>query len=141
MSRNTEGEGCLYRIQPGYGGGPPQIAYQTCQLDAWALHPTDIQPLPDGWVAFLHHGCGQGCPGPAPGLYFLGPDELLRPIALLEDANGSVVWVADGSAFLYLDANGAPQSIGVATGGGFWDVHSQLEGARAFHWGAPPSTP
>ncbi len=137
MSRDSAEEGCLLRIEPGGADFPIQYTYQLCRSDTWPLHPTSPQVLPDGWVAFLHRGCGADCPGPAPGLYFLGPDEQLHTIALLPEAEGSALWLNDGAAFLYLNQDSAPHYLGVASTLGFWDVSTSLAGASAFKWGLP----
>jgi hypothetical protein len=135
IARTAEAGGCLYLIQPDGGdtssGGALPIAYQRCQANVGPLAPSAPHALPDGWVAFAHQG-----PGPAPGLYFLGPDDHLRPIALLPRADGTVLWAADGSAFLYRDADGTPHYLGLTNGAGFWDVSDLLDGAHAFRWGA-----
>ncbi len=136
---DTPQRGCLFQIQPAFGDTPTSMPYEKCALDQWALHPASPLALPDGWVAFLHHGCGEDCPGPAPGLYFLGPDEAAHPIALLDDKDGSVLWSPDGSAFLYFNADGSPSRLGVTGGAGFWDVSQAFAGAHTFQWGALPA--
>jgi len=141
MFTDTPQQGCLYQVQPPTGNAPPAMPYQLCALDAWALHPASPLALPDGWVAFLHRGCGDGCPGPAPGLYFIGPDEAVHPIALLDHNDGEVLWTHDGSAFIYFDADGAPSRMGVTDGSGFWDVRAALEGAHDFRWGTQAVEP
>ena len=141
LSKDTANEGCLYQVQPETVSTPITTTFQTCQIDAWALHPTSPLALPDGGVAFAHHGCGADCPGPAPGIYALTSYTTTRPIALLDEAVGSALWTEDGSAFLYFDAEGHPTHIGVTNGLGFWDVRQALEGAYTFRWGALPSPP
>ena len=128
-------QGCLYEIQPVIGEPTLEITYGKCLIDSWALHPTSPLALPDGWVAFVHRGCGVDCHGPAPGLYFLGPEEATRPIALLDDAEGTALWAADASAFLYFDPEGIPTHLGVTNTSEFWDVRRVLDGAYAFQWG------
>ena len=139
MSAEAQGLGCLYEVQPVTGAATLEIAYEKCLIGPWALHPTSPRALPDGWVAFVHRGCGTDCHGPAPGLYFLGPDEETRPIALLESAEGSALWTADASAFLYFDPDGIPTHMGVTgsamSASGFWDVRRTLEGAQTIRWG------
>jgi hypothetical protein len=133
---DTPQRGCLFQIQPAFGDTPMSMPYETCALDQWALHPASPLALPDGWIAFVHRGCGDGCPGPAPGLYFLGPDVAAHPIALLDQNDGIALWALDGSAFLYFDAENRPCRLGVTSGTGFWDVSHPLEGAHTFQWGA-----
>ena len=135
VSADTPEQGCLYEIQPVIGEPTLEITYEKCLDGPWALHPTSPLALPDGWVAFVHRGCGKDCQGPAPGLYLLGPEESTRPIALLADAEGSALWTADASAFLYFDAEGVPTHLGVTGAAGFWDVRRVLDGAHAFRWG------
>jgi hypothetical protein len=108
-----------------------------CHASGWPLHPAAPQALPDGGVAFLHHGCGEECAGPAAGLYFLGPAAQFRPIALLndDDLNGAIRWTDDGSAFVVQDVDGVPTHIGVTSNGHFWDVAGRLEGATSLRWG------
>ena len=135
VSTDSPEQGCLYEIQPASDESTLEITYGKCLIDSWALHPTSPLALPDGWVAFVHRGCGVNCDGPAPGLYFLGPEESTRPIALLDDAEGSALWTADASAFLYFDPENRPYRLGVTGSMGFWDVSRALEGAHTFHWG------
>lgn len=138
VTADTPEYGCLYEIQPVIGEPVLAITQEKCLIGPWGLHPTSPQALPDGWVAFVHRGCGTGCQGPAPGLYRLGPDEVTQPIALLNEAEGSALWTADASAFLYFDPQGIPTHLGAVDGAtftsGFWDVRHILEGAHAFHW-------
>jgi len=141
LSRDSEEEGCLLRIEPGDANFPIQYTYQICRSESWPLHPTSPQVLPDGWVAFLHRGCGANCTGPAPGLYFLGPDEQIHAIALLPEAEGSALWLNDGAAFLYRDQENAPRYLGVASTLGFWDVSEGLADAYAFQWGSSSYKP
>ena len=136
LSTETDQEGCLTRVQPATVSTPITATYRTCQIGPWALHPTAPLALPDGSVAFAHHGCGEDCPGPAPGIYILGLDDVTHPIALLAQTQGNVLWTADGSAFLTLDPAGQPASLGVTGSAGFWDVRQILAGAHTFHWGA-----
>lgn len=124
-------EGCLWRAEMGTS---VDIAYQICQLDGWPLHPQSPYTLPDGWIAFVHRGCGSDCPGPAPGIYFVGPDNLSRAVALFDASEGSTLWAADGAAFLYLDEAQTARYIGLTDGSGFWDVQECLEDAHAFRW-------
>ncbi|HQI85129.1 MAG TPA: hypothetical protein PKV20_11155 [Anaerolineae bacterium] len=138
---DTPQQGCLFQIQPAFGDTPMSMPYEMCALGEWALHPASPLALPDGWVAFVHRGCGEGCPGPAPGLYFLGPDEAAHPIALLDRNDGSALWAPDGSAFLYFDAENRPYRLGVTGGAGFWDVSRALAGAHTFHWGTRLESP
>jgi hypothetical protein len=139
VSTDSLEQGCLYQIQPVIGEPTLEITYGKCLIGPWALHPTSPLALPDGWVAFVHRGCGADCQGPAPGLYFLGPEDSTRPIALLDDAEGTALWTADASAFLYFDPEGVPTHLGVTSGAtstsGFWDVRRALDGAYAFQWG------
>ncbi|MGC9394875.1 MAG: TolB family protein [Anaerolineae bacterium] len=135
VSTDSPEHGCLYEIQPVIGEPTLEITYGKCLIDSYVLHPTSPLALPDGWVAFVHHGCGEDCPGPGPGLYFLGPEESTRPIALLGTAEGSALWTADASAFLYLDPEGSPTHLGVTNTSEFWDVRRVLDGAHSFHWG------
>ncbi len=134
VSADTPEYGCLYEIQPVIGEPLLAITQEKCLIGPWALHPTSPQALPDGWVAFVHRGCGTDCQGPAPGLYFLRPDEVTQPIALLSEAEGSALWTADASAFLYFDPQGTPTHLGVADSAGFWDVRRPLDGAHTFLW-------
>lgn len=129
--------GCLYQILPNAALGTVVVSDGICHAAGWPLHPDAPQALPDGGVAFLHRGCGEDCPGPAPGLYFLGPEAQFRPIALLNDADltGAVHWTGDGSAFVIQNAGGAPTHIGATSDGRFWDVTSRLEGTTSLRWG------
>ena len=97
--------------------------------------------LPGGSVAFAHHGCGADCPGPAPGIYILSMDGVTRPIALLPQAQSSVLWAAEGPAFLTFDTAGQPAFLGTTANAGFWDVRQTLAGAHTFHWGALAASP
>ncbi len=141
ISTDTSQQGCLYQIQPPVGNMPLTITYQTCALGPWALHPVSPLACPSGGVAFVHHGCGDDCPGPAPGLYLLESAENVRPIALLDDKEGYTLWTADGAAFLYLNTGGQALRLGLTDGSGFWDVSRPLAGAHAFYWSAllPPN--
>ncbi len=132
----TQGGGCLYQMFP----GPDltlHIAQQICHANHWTMHPAFPHILPDGWPAFAHGGCGEDCPGPAPGLYFLEPEERLLPVALLPEPPAHVLWTADGSAFITFSAEDAPAYLGV-TDGGFWDIAEALAGGSAFQWITPP---
>ncbi|MFP4393770.1 MAG: hypothetical protein ACLFTI_00785 [Anaerolineales bacterium] len=138
--------GCLYQIWPDAATGAAIVSEGICHADGWPLHPAAPQALPDGGVAFLHHGCGAACAGPAPGLYFLGPEMQFRPIALLNaaDLGGAVHWTDDGSAFIIREVDGAPAHIGVTSNGHFWDVAARLEDATSLRWGpahSPEPTP
>ncbi|MBN1874175.1 MAG: hypothetical protein JXA33_08085 [Anaerolineae bacterium] len=135
ISRLVEGESCLYRLVPDEAG--VDSIYHLCQAEQWSLRATSPHALPDGWVAFVHQGCGATCPGPAPGIYFLGPDTLLHPIALLPEAEGHALWTDDGSAFIYFDLQNRPRYLGMSNGAGFWDVQAQLAGTSDFYWGQP----
>jgi len=139
VSADTPEYGCLYEVQPDVGGNALEITYEKCLVGPWGLHPTSPQALPDGWVAFVHRGCGMDCNGPGPGLYFLGPDETTHPIALLDTAEGSALWTADASAFLYFDPEGVPTHLGVTDTVEFWDVRRALDGAHIFQWGVDGS--
>ncbi len=129
--------GCLYQIWPDAATAAAIVSEGICHASGWPLHPDAPQALPDGGVAFLHHGCGAECPGPAAGLYFLGPEAQFRPIALLndDDLSGAIRWTDDGSAFVIQDANDVPTHIGVTSNGRFWDVAARLEGATSLRWG------
>ncbi|MBN2392235.1 MAG: hypothetical protein JXR84_16020 [Anaerolineae bacterium] len=135
ISTDSPEQGCLYEVQPVIDESRLEITFGQCLIDSWALHPTSPLALPDGWVAFIHRGCGADCNGPAPGLYFLGAEDSTRPIALLDDAEGSALWTTDASAFLYLDPENQPYRLGVTGSMGFWDVSRALEGAHTFQWG------
>jgi hypothetical protein len=135
ISTDTPEFGCLYEVQPAIGEEALEIAYGKCLIGPWALHPTSPRALSDGWVAFVHRGCGEDCQGPGPGLYFLGPDDAAPPIALLDEAEGTALWTEDASAFLYFDPEGVPTHLGVDGTAEFWDVRRTLDGAHAFQWG------
>jgi hypothetical protein len=140
VSTDTLEDGCLYEVEPVIGEEALKITYGKCLIGPWALHPTSPRTLPDGWVAFVNRGCGKDCQGPAPGLYFLGPEDAAPPIALLDEAEGTALWTEDASAFLYFNPEGIPTHLGVtdtaASASGFWDVRRTLDGAHAFQWGA-----
>ena len=71
---DTPEQGCLYQVLPDAAMGTVVVSEGICHASGWPLHPAAPQALPDGSVAFLHHGCGEECAGPAAGLYFLGPE-------------------------------------------------------------------
>ncbi len=139
LSKDNELEGCLQKLSPNEADPSLQPTYQLCQAGEWALHPTSPYTLPDGWVAFIHRGCGTDCPGPAPGIYFLAPDEQMHPIALMPEVQGTLLWGAEGAAFIYFDQNNAPKYIGTTDTNGFWDVHLKLQNAHTFQWDQPTS--
>ncbi len=133
ISRLLRDEGCLYRLLPDEAGAEPVL--RRCWADVWPLRPFAPHTLPDGWVAFAHQGCGEDCPGPAAGCYFLAPDEQLHAMALLPEATGQVLWAGDASAFLYLDAEGRAAYLGTVVPPALWDVRRRLSGAADFVWG------
>ena len=51
---------------------------------------------------------------------------------------GTVVWTADGAAFLYLDAMREPLLLGLTDGSALWDVRGRLRGALAPQWEPQP---
>ncbi len=133
IAQDLPARGCLYHVQPGLPGEPLNVTFEICEMHGWPLHPISLQPLPDGWVAFTHRGCGPGCSGPAPGLYYLHESQF-RPVALLHEAEGTTRWTTDGAAFLYLDATGRPIRLGRVDGGGFWNVTEILAGGTHLRW-------
>lgn len=131
------GGGCLYQLLPD-SAGAFQVAQRLCHANAWTLHPTAPHILPSGWPAFAHTGCGERCPGPAMGIYFLGPEEALRAVALLPTPPAQVLWVETGTAFLTFDAEGAPVYLGALESGGLWKVGDLLTRGNRFQWRTPP---
>lgn len=117
---------------------------------------TDLHALADGRVGLAQETCinvpgGRRKEVPEPALFLLEGDGTLRYVAPLPRFpclpygfsldlgiyRGSVYWAPDGSAFLYLDAEGAPMLLGPSDGSALWDVRVLLAGARDFHWARP----
>jgi hypothetical protein len=129
-------------------------AVRALTLSRNSVWPMELQPLPGGRLAFADQRCDIpfGLRDDArlpPALYILEANGQLRRVAPLPRFRctsdsidpesppditypGQVLWTADGSAFLYLDADGHALLVGRADGSVLWDVRTQLMGAKDF---------
>lgn len=148
--------GTLYMVRVSPEG---YLFVETSRLDTETrrLWPTQLQPLSDGRVLFAHQRCaatsGGVDPWPSPGIFLLQADGAVRRLwplpaipcpesAYREDLAypGTVLWTADGGAFLYRDRDGEAMLLGYTDGSALWDVRGWLQEAHAFHW-APQGEP
>ncbi len=140
VTYDTGAQGCAAHVAWDRESGVWPVTAQCLPATA-PLHPRapfargDYLP-PDSDLAFLQGGI----PGLSDGVYALGGDGYLIPIALLmqgagyPDAPDGVLWSADGAAFLIVDAAGDPTRLGVIPLLSFWDVSSLLAGAHDMTW-------
>ncbi len=136
----TDSKGELYLIETS-SEGEPQITRRKSIAHYGALRPTEMHPLADGRVAFIHQGC-QDCAGLQTGIYYLELDDSVRPVALLSQPGGSLLWSYNGNAFLYFDPTSNPTWLGLLSNSVLWDVVSLLDRAGDFQWVVPyPPTP
>jgi hypothetical protein len=130
------------------GGETLEVSRRITQTEAGPLRPISAYPFPDGRVGFAHRSCA-GVAGPAPAIFVLEADGRLEEVARLpvvscDLARGegllwgatrvSVLWSADGSAFLYLEGE-EPVLLGRTDGSALWDVRQVLAGATNLQWG------
>jgi hypothetical protein len=139
--------------------GEPQIVRRKSIAGAGSAYPdtpiyaTSIHPLDNGQLTFIHPDarCPQPCPdcnisSPADtlcpsalttGIYLMASDNTLRPVALLPQPGGTMLWSPDDKAFLYLDPSSNPMWIGRFTPPTLWDVTKLLDKAGDFQWVTP----
>ncbi len=151
-SQRGNPSGALQLYQMSFAAAP-QPVYTLGSDIVGPVWPTQLHPLTNGQIGFAHQACA-ACPGMEAGIYFLNADRTISrgaslpickpdtpaPVCWIEH-QGSVSWPADGSTFLYQDAEKNPALLGFTDNVTLWDVREKLKGARSFTWAANPTTP
>lgn len=133
-------QACLVEVNPATAAdNQVEIVNRVCQYQNWSLVPTMLQAFPDRSISFLQQGCSGTCDGPVTALYRLDSSLAMHPVAMGLDADGTVTWNEDSSAFLYSSHEGGTRYIGILNPPNYWNVTSLLSHGTHFQWGATAS--